>query len=169
MFYFVLQVARMVMVVALSFIVAWTPFYVISFVTQVQKTSFLKRSNFLFTMLSSHLVGFLNSCVNPIIYHMMNEKFRRSFRRMARNIFPKCISVARRNSMVLVWNGHKNSPRRHRLKRFQYSPETPLELHFEQSHFARQNGARRYVTPSQSQPNSGNWGARQTMFPHSIP
>lgn len=156
-----LQVARMIIVVALSFIIAWTPFYVITFVTQVQETSFIKRSNFLFTMLASHLSGFLNSCVNPIIYHMMNEKFRRSFRRMAATLFPKCISVARRNSMVLSWHAERKSPRR--LKHRPYTPNDPLELHFE-SHLARQSPGRRFLSESMSQP---AWP--QTLLHHSVP
>ena len=76
------QVARMIIFVAVAFAMAWTPFYMVSFVSQVQKNSFLQRSNFLFTMLLTHLFGFLNSCVNPLIYTAMSDRFRRNFKQM---------------------------------------------------------------------------------------
>ena len=76
---FTFQVARMIIVVAMAFLVAWTPFYIVIFVSQVQENSFLKEANFVFTMLATHLIGFLNSCINPFIYNFMSEKFRKSF------------------------------------------------------------------------------------------
>ena len=69
----------MIIVVALVFLVSWTPFYIVIFVSQVQENSFLKQANFIFTMLATHLIGFLNSCINPFIYNFMSEKFRKSF------------------------------------------------------------------------------------------
>ena len=77
-----LQVALMMIVVAAGFVIAWTPFYVITFISQVQRRSFLRESNYLFTMLLIHWFGFLNSCVNPVIYNFMNDKFHRSFRQL---------------------------------------------------------------------------------------
>ena len=74
-----LQVARMIIIVALTFICLWSPFYVVNIVSQVQPISFLHRSNFLFTMLATHLAGFINSAINPIVYQAMSERFRRSF------------------------------------------------------------------------------------------
>ena len=78
-FCFYFQVARMIIVVALAFLLSWTPFYIVIFVSQVQPNSFLKEANFIFTMLATHLIGFLNSCINPFIYNFMSEKFRKSF------------------------------------------------------------------------------------------
>lgn len=80
----------MIITVAIAFIVCWTPFYLVSFISQVQKVSFLYKSNFLFTMLATHLSGFLNSAINPFIYHFMSEKFRKSFNIMARSLFCWC-------------------------------------------------------------------------------
>ena len=76
---YIFQVARMIIVVALAFLVSWTPFYIVIFVSQVQENSFLKKANFIFTMLATHLIGFLNSCINPFIYNFMSEKFRKNF------------------------------------------------------------------------------------------
>ena len=63
----------MVVIMALAFVVAWTPFYVCTLVSQLQMSSFLRKSNFLFIMLTIHLVGFINSCTNPLIYHLMSR------------------------------------------------------------------------------------------------
>jgi len=75
----ILQIARMVVVIAATFLLLWSPFYLVTFVTQVQEISFLTEQNFLFTMLSTHLIGFTNSAVNPFIYAMLGDKFRTAF------------------------------------------------------------------------------------------
>ena len=74
-----MQIARMVVVIAATFLLLWSPFYLVTFVTQVQEISFLTEQNFLFTMLSTHLIGFTNSAVNPFIYAMLGDKFRTAF------------------------------------------------------------------------------------------
>ncbi|KAL8582741.1 hypothetical protein ACOMHN_061620 [Nucella lapillus] len=77
------KVARMVIVVAVAFIVSWSPFYLTTLVSQIQSISgdsFLREGNFVFSMLMIHLCGFLNSCINPLIYTGMSQKFRRSFK-----------------------------------------------------------------------------------------
>ncbi|KAJ8309272.1 hypothetical protein KUTeg_014146, partial [Tegillarca granosa] len=81
------KVAKMVIVVAAAFIMSWSPFYIVSIVSQLQTNSFLRESNFLFTMLMTHLSGFINSCVNPFIYTVMSERFRKSFRRTLDVVF----------------------------------------------------------------------------------
>lgn len=80
----------MVTVVALTFLMSWSPFYLVSFISQVQTESFLLRSNFLFTMLSTHLVGFTNSSINPFVYTMLSDKFRSSFKRIVVDILTAC-------------------------------------------------------------------------------
>lgn len=69
----------MVIVVAASFLLCWSPFYFVNLISQFQENSFLKKSNFVFTMLCIHLCGFLNSCLNPFIYNCMSHQFRESF------------------------------------------------------------------------------------------
>lgn len=77
----------MVIVVAVAFIVAWSPLYIVSVVSVLQPENFLQKSNFIFSMLCAHLFGFINSCVNPFIYTVMSEKFRQSFKRTFQRIF----------------------------------------------------------------------------------
>jgi hypothetical protein len=69
----------MVIVIAVTFLVLWSPFYFVSFISQVQTVSFLKSQNFLFTMLLVHLIGFVNSAVNPFVYALLGDKFRTAF------------------------------------------------------------------------------------------
>ena len=76
------QVARMIILVAVTFVFCWTPFYAVSTVTQLQTDSFLRHSQFLFTMLATHWAGFSNSAANPLIYAAMNYQFRRSFKQV---------------------------------------------------------------------------------------
>ncbi|XP_069115448.1 QRFP-like peptide receptor [Argopecten irradians] len=100
------KVARMVIVIAVAFIVSWSPMYVVNIVSQLQGQgdSFLIHSNFLFTMLIIHLAGFINSCVNPFIYTAMSKKFRKSFSRTLGKIFCKYYCRQRlflhRNSII---------------------------------------------------------------------
>ncbi|XP_045187670.1 QRFP-like peptide receptor [Mercenaria mercenaria] len=80
------KVARMVVVIAITFIISWSPQYLVSVISQLQEKSFLRERNFIFTMLVTHFCGFLNSCLNPIIYTAMSQKFRRSFLDILRHI-----------------------------------------------------------------------------------
>ena len=95
-------------VVAIAFIVSWTPFYVITFISQVQERSFLKDSNFLFTMLLIHLFGFLHNCINPIIYNFMNEKFHRNFQQILHRCWIQRFSF-RKNSTLLFGSSSRSS------------------------------------------------------------
>ncbi|XP_061174374.1 QRFP-like peptide receptor [Saccostrea echinata] len=97
------KVARMVIVVAIAFFVAWSPMYIVSVVSVLQPENFLQKSNFVFTMLSAHLFGFINSCVNPFIYTVMSEKFRQSFKRTLCRIF--CNFIYCRQKIMKYRNG----------------------------------------------------------------
>ncbi|WAR18826.1 NPFF2-like protein, partial [Mya arenaria] len=74
------KVARMVVVIAMTFIISWLPHYLVSIISQLQPNSFLREGQYIFTMLVTHLCGFVNSCLNPIIYSVMSQRFRRSFK-----------------------------------------------------------------------------------------
>lgn len=105
---FVFQVARMIIVVAVAFIVAWSPFYWVTFISQVQKKSFLRMANHVFVMLAVHLVGFINSCINPFIYTFMSDKFRKSF---AQILISMCCLCAPTRLRKLFTTSHGRSYR----------------------------------------------------------
>ena len=73
----------MIMLIALSFWLCWTPFYAVTAVTQLQTVSFLQESQYLFTMLAINWAGFVNSCLNPLIYAALSNNFRRGFKQVA--------------------------------------------------------------------------------------
>ena len=81
----------MVVVIAITFIVSWSPMYIVTIISQLQTNSFLREGNFLFIMLMTHLCGFINSCLNPIIYTAMSHRFRRSFKEIMSKIFCCCV------------------------------------------------------------------------------
>ncbi len=110
----------MMIVVAIAFIISWTPFYIITFISQVQKRSFLKDSNFLFTMLFIHWFGFLHSCINPFIYNFMNEKFHRNFKQIFHRCWPQRHTFRKNSTLLFGGSSSKssksNSNERHRHK-----------------------------------------------------
>jgi len=72
----------MIILVVLTFVLCWTPLYAVTAVTQLQPVSFLRHSQFLFTMLATHWAGFSSSAANPLIYAAMSYQFRRSFKQV---------------------------------------------------------------------------------------
>ncbi|XP_076359666.1 neuropeptide FF receptor 2-like [Tachypleus tridentatus] len=81
------KVAKMVIVVVLAFVLCWTPYFLVTIITQYQKVNFLHQQNFFFTMLCINLCAFLNSCVNPFIYALMSTRFRNGFKQILRILF----------------------------------------------------------------------------------
>ena len=98
----------MVIVIAVTFIVSWSPQYIVTIISQLQTDSFLRESNFLFTMLMTHLFGFLNSCMNPFIYSAMSQRFRRSFKEVIYGLFCCCIKRTGIPSRFLFSNPSSN-------------------------------------------------------------
>ena len=56
--YFKFQVAKMVLMVVPAFAVPWTPYFLVSIVTQYQAVNFMHSQNFFFTMLCINLFAF---------------------------------------------------------------------------------------------------------------
>ena len=98
----------MVIVIAVTFIVSWSPQYLVTIISQLQTDSFLRESNFLFTMLMTHLFGFLNSCMNPFIYSAMSQRFRRSFKEVIYGILCCCFRKTGIPSRFLVSSPSSN-------------------------------------------------------------
>ncbi|XP_052274024.1 QRFP-like peptide receptor [Dreissena polymorpha] len=137
------KVARMVIVIALTFIVSWTPFYLVSVISQLQTHSFLRESNFIFTMLVTHFCGFTNSCLNPIIYTAMSQKFRRSFKNILRRLWSFCpfVPSGNRQSRYESSMGYTSTIR-------QSAPDTGKSLSLS-SNVSRQNACNSSATDSE--------------------
>ncbi|CAH8547697.1 unnamed protein product [Heterobilharzia americana] len=64
------------------FILCWLPFFVCNVVTAINPYSINKNETFKQIIIIVTWLGYINSCINPIIYaHSMNE-FRRAFKRL---------------------------------------------------------------------------------------
>lgn len=74
----------MILIVVLSFTVSWTPYFLVSIITQYQERNFMRDHDFYFTMLCINLFAFLHSAINPVIYACMSTRFRKSFMRILR-------------------------------------------------------------------------------------
>jgi hypothetical protein len=146
----------MVIVVAVAFIVAWSPFYFVNIISQLQETSFLLNGQFIFTMLMTHLVGFINSCVNPFIYTAMSEKFRKSFRRTLGKVFCHYYcrqrllyhgSMSHRRSTAVTTNASFTDPEAEPLRSNSNFPRYKLQVK---------------STPSRSSSSDGNSSCRSS-------
>lgn len=77
----------MILIVVAAFTISWTPYFVITTITQYSSVNYMRNHNFFFTMLSINLFAFLNSSVNPFIYAIMSSRFRTGFVSILRFIF----------------------------------------------------------------------------------
>ncbi|XP_025016073.1 probable G-protein coupled receptor tkr-1 isoform X2 [Tetranychus urticae] len=84
------KVAKMILVVVFAFTISWTPYFLVSIVTQYQEVNFMTKHNYFFTMLCINLFAFLNSSINPLIYVLMSTRFRLGFTNILRLML--CIS-----------------------------------------------------------------------------
>lgn len=75
----------MIVVMTIVYIISWSPWYISN--TVALFFNYLSHSNYFFTFLLLHLIGFLNSACNPIIYFFMSERIRNGIHRLARQIF----------------------------------------------------------------------------------
>lgn len=71
------KVTRMVSIVVAVFVLCWLPFYVfnVTSVTGTISTTPVLRSTFAFVV----VLGYANSCANPILYAFLSENFKKSF------------------------------------------------------------------------------------------
>lgn len=67
----------MVLVVVFAFTICWLPHYMVSLIAGF--TQVFARSNFIFVQVLVYTCGFINSCMNPIIYALMSRAFRKGF------------------------------------------------------------------------------------------
>ncbi|XP_066279191.1 neuropeptide FF receptor 1-like [Branchiostoma lanceolatum] len=91
------KVTLMVVAVVVAFVVAWTPLHMVSitYLFTPQPSEFvLARNNFFTGYLILYLLGYLNSLVNPLIYILMSDRFRRDFKVIVKTLLP-CLSWCR--------------------------------------------------------------------------
>ncbi|KAJ8254163.1 hypothetical protein COCON_G00207750 [Conger conger] len=71
------KVTRMVSIVVAVFVLCWLPFYVfnVTSVTGTISTTPVLKSTFDFVV----VLGYANSCANPILYAFLSENFKKSF------------------------------------------------------------------------------------------
>ncbi|XP_076843272.1 somatostatin receptor type 2-like [Brachyhypopomus gauderio] len=71
------KVTRMVSIVVAVFVFCWLPFYVfnVTSVTGTIRSTPILRSTFAFVV----VLGYANSCANPILYAFLSENFKKSF------------------------------------------------------------------------------------------
>ncbi|XP_062859388.1 somatostatin receptor type 2 isoform X2 [Trichomycterus rosablanca] len=72
------KVTRMVSVVVAAFVLCWLPFYVfnVASVTSVLVPTPVLKSTFDFVV----VLGYANSCANPVLYAFLSDNFKKSFR-----------------------------------------------------------------------------------------
>uniref|UniRef100_K1PMX5 G-protein coupled receptor 54 n=1 Tax=Magallana gigas TaxID=29159 RepID=K1PMX5_MAGGI len=95
------KVAKMVIVIAVAFILTWSPHYLVSITSVLQKsfhkTHIFDKENYVFTMLMTYFFGLANSCMNPLIYNAMSTAFKRRFRATLRRLFCRPFARLMRN------------------------------------------------------------------------
>lgn len=70
------KITLMVMMVVTVFVMCWMPFYIVQLVK-----IFLGRQNLTVSQLVV-VLGYANSCANPILYGFLSDNFKRSFQRI---------------------------------------------------------------------------------------
>ncbi|XP_066266350.1 growth hormone secretagogue receptor type 1-like [Branchiostoma lanceolatum] len=88
------QVVKMLGVVVVTFVICWLPHHVAQLTFSniqiwTQKTTTLNNS----IMITSFVLVYVSSTINPILYNVMSDKFRKALRRLPTNI---AASIVRR-------------------------------------------------------------------------
>ncbi|XP_031626002.1 allatostatin-A receptor-like isoform X2 [Contarinia nasturtii] len=81
------RVTRMVVVIVLVFAICWLPIQIIL----VLKSLKLYGNSHITVIIQiiSHVLAYMNSCVNPVLYAFLSDNFRKAFRKM------KCVCFAK--------------------------------------------------------------------------
>ncbi|XP_039290143.1 allatostatin-A receptor [Nilaparvata lugens] len=74
------RVTRMVVVVVAIFAICWCPIQVILVLKSVDRYEITNTS--VMVQIVSHVLAYMNSCVNPILYAFLSENFRKAFRKV---------------------------------------------------------------------------------------
>ncbi|KAL1430754.1 hypothetical protein MTO96_002357 [Rhipicephalus appendiculatus] len=74
------QVIKMLILVVCLFVLCWAPILILNVLTAFGSVSTLNYSYLKPLRTCFHLLSYLNSCVNPLVYGFMSRSFRVSFR-----------------------------------------------------------------------------------------
>ncbi|OXA56302.1 Allatostatin-A receptor [Folsomia candida] len=74
------RVTRMVVVVVGVFAVCWLPIQVVLLLKSLKLYEITDLS--VAIQITAHVLGYMNSCVNPLIYSVLSENFRKAFRKV---------------------------------------------------------------------------------------
>ena len=77
----------MILIVVAAFAISWTPYFLITIITQYSNVNYMSNHNYFFSMLLINLFAFLNSSINPFIYAIMSSRFRTGFISILRFLF----------------------------------------------------------------------------------
>uniref|UniRef100_T1L3K2 G-protein coupled receptors family 1 profile domain-containing protein n=1 Tax=Tetranychus urticae TaxID=32264 RepID=T1L3K2_TETUR len=74
------QVIKMLVAVVILFILCWSPILIINVLTAFGKLHQLNYGFLKPLRTAAHLLSYLNSCINPLVYGFMSKNFRASFK-----------------------------------------------------------------------------------------
>ena len=83
----------MIIVITCLYFISWTPFYVIQ--VAALSSNVLNEKNFFFIFILIHMMCFLNSMCNPIVYYFMSEKLKLGFKCIFLTLFHQPLPVNR--------------------------------------------------------------------------
>ncbi|KAL8607120.1 hypothetical protein ACOMHN_008706 [Nucella lapillus] len=94
------------------FLLCWVPFFIVNPIAAFCSSCI---PQLVFQILT--WCGYVNSCLNPIIYSIFNTEFRYAFRRI---LLPRCILKRRRNRSL--YNNSSMAGSRSRVNKSEYAP-----------------------------------------------
>ncbi|XP_022245647.1 allatostatin-A receptor-like [Limulus polyphemus] len=74
------RVTRMVVIVVLIFAICWFPIQIVLVLKSLNK--YHLETATIVVQIASHILAYMNSCVNPILYAFLSDNFRKAFRKV---------------------------------------------------------------------------------------
>ncbi|CAL1273166.1 unnamed protein product [Larinioides sclopetarius] len=96
------RVTRMVVIVVVIFAVCWCPIQIVLVLKSVNSYGITPIR--IVIQISAHILAYMNSCVNPILYAFLSDNFRKAFH--------KVIACHKKQSALPNRNNHENRTER---------------------------------------------------------
>lgn len=90
----------MLVAVVILFIICWSPILIINVLTAFGMIQHLNYGYLKPLRTAAHLLSYLNSCINPIIYGFMSKNFRASFKEALTNCLSCQGGIKKRSSSL---------------------------------------------------------------------